>query len=123
MSSIISPAEFTFLGIPMVVVSILIPLVGIGVFAYIVRQRLVPMRAAAGDERTDEPAQRWKNFFSLWLAQSRQLRYKSAGIIHLVIFFGFLVLSIRATSLVFIGMNENFVLPQYTLPAGTVRER
>ena len=90
MSPIISPAEFTFLGIPLVVLSILIPLAGIGVFAYIMKQRLVPMRAAASDERMDEPAERWKNFFSLWLAQSRQLRYKTAGIIHLFIFHTFI---------------------------------
>ncbi len=114
MSPLTSPAEFKILGLSLSVVSVLIPLVGIGIFSYIIKQRLAPMRAAAHDERMDHPAERWKNVVSLWLAQSRQLRYKTAGTIHLVIFFGFLVLAIRATSLVFIGINDEFALPGFS---------
>ena len=87
MSPLISPAEFKILGLSLSVVSILIPLLGIGIFSYIIKQRLAPMRAAALDERMDHPVERWKNVASLWLAQSRQLRYKTAGTIHIVIFF------------------------------------
>lgn len=114
MSPLISPAEYKILGLSLSVVSLLILLLGIGIFSYIIKQRLAPMRAAAHDERTDQPAERWKNVVSLWLAQSRQLRYKTAGAIHIVIFFGFLVLAIRATSLVFIGINEEFILPGFS---------
>ncbi len=120
MSPIISPAEYTLLGIPLVVVSILVPLAGIGIFAYIIKQRLAPMRVAAQDERMDEPAQRWKNFFSLWLYQSRQLRYKTAGIIHLFIFFGFLVLALRTCSLVFVGIFDGFAIPGFSGTFGAI---
>ncbi len=120
MSPIISPAVYTFFGIPLIVFSVLIPVAGMGVFAYIIKQRIVPMRAAARDERSDEPARRWRNFFSLWLAQSRQLRYKTAGVIHLVIFFGFLVLALRTCSLVFVGIFEDFAIPGFSGRFGTV---
>lgn len=111
MSPLISPAEYTLLGLPLSVISILIPVVGIVIFTFIMKRRFVPLRAAAPDERMDHPAERWKNVVSLWLAQSRQLRYKTAGIIHLVIFFGFLILATHTTSLVFIGINEGFTVP------------
>ncbi|SDO53299.1 (Fe-S)-binding protein [Desulforhopalus singaporensis] len=120
MSPLISPAEFSVLGLPLRVVSILIPLGGIALFAYMVKRRLVPLRAAMVDERKDHPGQRWENFLSLWLAQSRQLRYKTAGAVHLVIFFGFLILSIRAVSLVFIGIDEGFGLPGFSGGFGAV---
>ncbi|MFT5728964.1 MAG: Fe-S oxidoreductase [Desulforhopalus sp.] len=113
MSPLISPAEFKMLGIPLVFFSILIPLVGIGVFSYIIKQRLAPMLVAANDERFDHPAERWKNVLSLWLYQSRQLRYKTAGLIHLFIFFGFLVLAIRTCSLVFVGIFDGFTVPGF----------
>ena len=113
MSPLISPAEFKMLGIPLVLFSILIPLVGIGVFSYIIKQRLAPMLVAADDERFDHPAERWKNVLSLWLYQSRQLRYKTAGLIHLFIFFGFLVLAIRTCSLVFVGIFDGFTVPGF----------
>ena len=111
MSPLISPAEFKMLGIPLVFFSILIPLVGIGVFSYIIKQRLAPMLVAARDVRTDEPKERLQNVLSLWLYQSRQLRYKTAGIIHLIIFFGFLVLAIRTCALVFVGIFDGFAVP------------
>lgn len=120
MSPLVSPAEFRMLGIPMVILSILIPLVGISVFSYIIKQRLAPMLVAADDERFDHPAERLQNVLSLWLYQSRQLRYKTAGIIHLVIFFGFLVLAIRTCSLVFVGIFDGFTVPGFSGTFGAI---
>lgn len=120
MSPLTSPAEFKVLGISLSVVAILIPIVGIAIFSYIIKQRFAPLRVAASDERYNEVNARWKNFVSLWLAQSRQLRYKTAGTIHLVIFFGFLVLAIRTISLVFVGMSEDFVVPGFSGGFGSV---
>ena len=120
MSPLISPAEFKMLGIPLVFFSVLIPLVGIGVFSYIIKQRLAPMLVAADDQRFDHPAERWKNVLSLWLYQSRQLRYKTAGTIHLIIFFGFLILAIRTCSLVFVGIFDGFAIPGFSGTFGAI---
>ncbi len=43
----------------------------------------------------------------------KQPRYKTAGIIHIIIFFGFLILSIRSISLVIIGVSQGFVVPGF----------
>lgn len=57
------------------------------------------------------PVDRLKNLFFIWLGQIRQPRYMTAGLLHIVIFAGFLVLSIRSVSLVIIGIDHDFVFP------------
>lgn len=114
MSPLISPADYSVAGIPLSIFSVLIPLVGIGVFAYIINQRATILSVAAADPRFENHGDRLKNLLSLWFAQSRQLRYTTAGAIHIVIFVGFLILSIRAISLVVIGMYSEFSLPGFS---------
>ncbi|WP_319409459.1 hypothetical protein [uncultured Desulfosarcina sp.] len=48
-SVLIAPAKYFFLFIPTVVFSILIPIAGIGVFAYIMAIRMAPLVKAAPD--------------------------------------------------------------------------
>ena len=50
---IISPASASFLGLPTILFSILIPLIGIAVFAYIMAMRRIPLMNAAPDSRFD----------------------------------------------------------------------
>ena len=51
------------------------------------------------------------NVFKIWLGQMRQPRYMTAGVLHIIIFLGFLILSVRSISLVVIGISEDFVVP------------
>ena len=89
---LIAPANYFFLFIPTVVFSILIPLVGVALFAYIMAIRMAPLVKAAPDSRFDRIPQRIYNVFKIWLGQYRQPRYRMAGVVHIVIFFGFLIL-------------------------------
>jgi len=121
MTSLIGPASFTFFGFfPAWIFSLLIPAVGIGFFAYIMARRIAPLVRAAPDSRLSHFPGRIKNLLVIWLAQYRQPRYRTAGILHIVIFVGFLVLSIRSTSLVIIGLSDNFVLPGFDGVVGSV---
>jgi len=43
-----------------------------------------------------------------------------AGVLHIVVFIGFLILSIRSTSLVIIGISEHFVLPGFDGALGNI---
>ena len=114
MSSIIGPASYQLFGFfPMVILSFLLPIVGIGLFAYIMARRTAPLVRAAPDNRFDRIPLRIKNLFLVWLGQIRQPRYMLAGVLHIVIFAGFLVLSVRSTSLVIIGIKDGFVLPGF----------
>ncbi len=112
-NALIAPAKYFFLFMPTVIFSILIPLMGVAVFAYIMAIRMAPLVKAAPDSRADRIPQRIYNVVKVWLGQYRQPRYMLAGVVHIVIFAGFLILSIRSCSLVVMGIFENFVMPGF----------
>ncbi len=110
-TALIAPANYFILSIPTVIFSFVIPIVGVSLFAYIMAIRIAPLVLAAPDFRFNRYMERIIKVLRIWLLQYRHPRYKTAGIIHIMIFAGFLVLSIRSTSLVIIGISENFVFP------------
>ena len=112
--ALISPAAASIAGIPTILFSILIPLVGIAIFIYIMTRRIKPLVKAAPDERFCCIAQRIGLTLKIWLAQWRQPRYMLAGILHILIFAGFIILGARSTQLVILGFSENFVLPGFS---------
>ena len=112
-AALISPASGSFFGIPTVIFSVLIPVIGVALFVYIMARRFAPLIRAAPDERFDNIPERIKQLLKIWLGQYRQPRYMVAGVLHIMIFFGFLILSVRSTSLVIIGISEGFVLPGF----------
>ncbi len=79
---------------PLVMASLL--LVSLACFAWSIRRRWRLMRVAAAPAvRTDRLADRLAAVMQYVFAQKRMLRYPLAGVAHLVIFFGFLVLLIN----------------------------
>ncbi|MEX1351868.1 MAG: electron transfer flavoprotein, partial [Desulfobacterales bacterium] len=117
--ALISPASASFLGIPLNIIYILIPLVGIGAFAYIIYKRIEPLLKAAPDERFNRFAERILSVLRIWLAQWRHPRYLLAGVVHIFLFAGFLILGARSTQLVFVGFVEGFELPGFSGSLGT----
>lgn len=112
MTTIIAPASYKLFGFfPTVIFSLLIPVIGIAVFTYIIAKRLGPLINAAPDNRFDNIPERIMNVFKIWLGQMRHPRYMTAGVLHIIIFLGFLILSVRSISLVVIGISEDFVVP------------
>ncbi|HMA66686.1 MAG TPA: (Fe-S)-binding protein, partial [Desulfosalsimonadaceae bacterium] len=106
-----SPAAFDVFGIPTVIFSVLIPVVAVAAFAYIIAKRLAPIVRSRPDQRFDQPLKRVQNIIKIWLAQWRHPRYMVAGVLHIIIFFGFLILSIRSMELVVKGISADFVFP------------
>ena len=90
---------------------LLIHVLGIACFAYIVAQRLVPLIRGERDFRFDQPWIRLERVLKYWLGQWKQPRYRAAGTLHIFIFAGFLVLAIRAFSVLIVGVSQNFVMP------------
>ena len=105
------PAEVTLLGIPGAIWSLLIPAIGVGIFTYIIAKRLAPLVLSAPDHRTDRIGERLYALITLWLGQFKHPRYRLAGVLHIIIFAGFIILSIRSISLVIIGVSHDFVFP------------
>src|SRR3989339_1600214 len=112
MTSIIGPASYKFFGIfPAALLSFILPIIGIGLFVYIMARRIAPLVRANPDNRFDHIGKRIENLIVIWLGQFRQPRYMLAGVLHIVIFAGFLILSVRSVSLVIIGFSDGFVFP------------
>jgi Fe-S oxidoreductase len=111
--ALISPASGTILGIPAYIIYILIPLAGVGIFAYIISKRLAPLLKAAPDHRFNRIGERIQSVLKIWLAQWRHPRYMLAGVVHIFLFAGFLILGARSTQLVFIGFADGFTLPGF----------
>ncbi len=111
--ALVSPASYHFFHVPTVFFSVLIPLVGIAAFAVIMKRRIDPMLRAAPDPRFDRIPQRLFQVLKIWLAQWRQPRYMMAGVVHIVIFAGFLILGVRSITLVMIGFWPGFVFPGF----------
>ena len=112
--ALISPASATFLGIPAKIIYILIPLVGVGIFAYIIVRRITPLLKAAPDDRFNRIPERIESVLKIWLTQWRHPRYMLAGVVHIFLFAGFLILGARSTQLVFLGFVDGFVLPVFS---------
>lgn len=112
-SALISPAAASFLGIPTIIFSILIPLVGLGIFAFIIVRRIIPLTRAAPDDRFNRFGQRIAAVLRIWLGQRRHPRYLLAGVLHIFLFGGFLILGARSTQMVVLGFADNFVLPGF----------
>jgi len=74
-------------------------------------RRIAPLLKAAPDHRFDRIPERIKNVIKLWLGQYRHPRYLFAGVLHIFIFFGFIILSLRSITLIFLGFWDGFVLP------------
>ena len=99
---------------------LLIHLLGVVCFAYIVAKRLVPLIRGERDFRFDQPLVRLGRVLKFWLGQWKHPRYRTAGIIHIFIFAGFIVLAIRAFSVLIVGVSENFVMPGLSGRAGPI---
>ena len=91
---------------------------GIACFAYIVTRRLVPLARAERDFRFNQPFVRLRRVLRFWLGQWRHPRYRTAGIIHLLIFASFILLVIRAFSLLCFRIGDNFAMAGFSGSAG-----
>jgi hypothetical protein len=112
-AALISPAKASVLGIPTLIFALIIPVVGVAIFTYIMANRMAPLIRAMPDERLDRPFKRLAAVFKYYLGQYKHPRYMTAGIIHIVLFAGFLIISFRSITLVLLGISEGYHLPGF----------
>ena len=93
---------------------------GITAFFYIVARRLMPLLHAQSDPRFDQPAKRIGKVLQFWLGQWKHPRYKFAGVMHILIFAGFILLALRAFSLLIVGVSPDFVMPGFSSKTGHI---
>ncbi len=106
-----SPAQATYWWVSGQALFITLNLLGVACFSYIVARRLTPLFRGERDLRFDRPLLRLERVLQFWVGQWKHPRYRTAGIIHILIFTCFILLATRAFSLLIFGMSENFVMP------------
>ena len=104
----LSPTHALFLALRGQVLFTAIPLVALSCFGWTIYRRLLPLWSALPDARFNNIAKRCGRFLRYWLLQWKHPRYLLAGLLHIVIFVGFVVLSIRSLSLVLMGIFPGF---------------
>jgi hypothetical protein len=83
---------------------VFVHLLGIASFAYIAWQRFVPLARAQRDVRFDRPMARLGKLTKFWFGQWKHPRYPGAGVLHILIFTGFILLVIRSFSTLLAGV-------------------
>jgi Fe-S oxidoreductase/nitrate reductase gamma subunit len=93
-----------------VMISLLLFL-GLSMFANTMSKRLWLLYAAEPENRINSPFQRLLQLIKIGFGQQRLLFEPAAGLMHVVIFFGFLVVAIRTITLFGQGFNADFHIP------------
>ena len=105
------PAAETYLGLPGYILTWLIFIVGLCLFFYILYRRYVLLTSGQSGPRFSSAGRRLLDLIAYGLFQKRQPRYLWAGLIHIMIFWGFVVLGLRSIDLVSQGLNLPFIVP------------
>ena len=107
----IQPALEHYLGIPGFVITLFILLAGLALFFYIIYKRYALLISAKPDLRFDSLWQRFYDLIIYGIFQWRQPRYLWIGILHIMIFWGFVILALRSITLYGLGVKADFILP------------
>jgi len=107
----VQPALERYLGVPGFLLTLFILLVGLALFLYIIYRRYQLLRSANPDNRFDALKQRFSDFIIYGILQWKQPRYLWIGILHIMIFWGFVVLALRTISLYAQGIHPALTLP------------
>ncbi len=99
---------------------LLIHILGVMCFAYIVWRRVLPLARAQSDFRFDRPLVRLGKVAQFWFGQWKHPRYPGAGLLHILIFSGFLLLVVRSFATLLFGVAESFAKPSFLGSAGRV---
>ena len=96
----------------------IIAVVALTVFTFIIRSRIDLLLAGQKDPRFSNLKQRFLDLVEYGFIQKRQPRYLWAGVIHMMIFWGFVVLGLRSLDLVTEGLGIPIFRPFMHSPLG-----
>jgi Fe-S oxidoreductase len=107
-----------FLGVSGVVWFWLLTIIGVGGVAFSLSRRFSLLRSGRAIDRFDRIPERIKHTLVYAFGQKRMFDDKLAGLYHLLIFYGFLVVSIRTVTMVIEGLFAGWELPLLHTPIG-----
>jgi heterodisulfide reductase subunit C len=83
---------------------IIILFLGIGFFAKNVKKLMRNIKLGQDIDVSDNKAQRWKNMAMIALGQSKMVRRPIAGILHVVVYVGFIIINIEVLEIIIDGI-------------------
>lgn len=109
MMSFIHPAAEIYFGLRGYIFTWLIVIIGLSLFFYILYKRYLLISLGQSDPRFFSIGKRVLDLIVYGIIQKRQPRYFWAGVIHIMIFWGFVVLGFRSIDLVSQGVGIPFL--------------
>ncbi|CAM3621089.1 Fe-S oxidoreductase [Flavobacterium saliperosum S13] len=79
-------------------------ILGGGYFAQNVKKLIRNIKLGQDVNRSDNPSERWKNMAMIALGQSKMVRRPVAGILHLFVYIGFVIINIEVLEIVIDGL-------------------
>jgi len=101
----------SLLGISGVVWFWLLTVVGVGAVVFSLSRRFALLKAGRQDNRFDRLGERFKHVLVYALGQKKMFDDPFAGLYHILIFYGFLVVSLRTVTMVMEGLFAGWELP------------
>src|SRR6185436_11763382 len=97
------------------IVFVILLLSSLTMFAYLIERRFALLRAVQRSPRFDRWGERWAGVLTQFLGQKRILSpgYVAAGIMHALIFWGFLAVALNSIHFVGGGFIPGFHLPGF----------
>src|SRR4030065_198741 len=112
------PADVALAGIPAPVIALVLLILALALFGFIMFRRIQLLRQGMPDSRFSDIGKRIWLTLLYGFGQFRQPRYPVGGIIHILLFAGFMILSLRSLTLLGRGFSSEFHLPFLTGAAG-----
>src|SRR6187402_415759 len=78
--------------------------VGFGFFAASVKKIIRNINLGVDVDRKDNPKARWKNMALIALGQSKMVRRPIAGILHIIVYVGFVIINIELLEIIIDGL-------------------
>jgi Fe-S oxidoreductase len=114
----LEPADVPLAGIPAPSVALDVLVAALSLFSYIMSRRIDLLRKMMPDPRLSDIGERIRLMLVYGFGQYRQPRYLLAGVLHILLFAGFMILSLRSLTLIGRGFSSNFHLPLMSGAAG-----
>ncbi|MDH3322346.1 MAG: Fe-S oxidoreductase, partial [Flavobacteriaceae bacterium] len=78
--------------------------VGIGFFARNVKKIIRNIKLGKQTDRSDRPSERWRNMINVALGQSKMVRRPIAGLLHIIVYVGFIIINIEVLEIIIDGL-------------------
>ncbi|RZK03932.1 MAG: (Fe-S)-binding protein [Flavobacterium sp.] len=82
----------------------IILILGIGYFTLNIKKILRNIKLGRNVNRFDNPSERWKNMAMIALGQSKMVKRPVAGILHIIVYLGFVIINIEVIEIIIDGL-------------------